>query len=961
MEVGSVNPLYPGKPQAANAPVPRTEESDLPPRDEALVRSLGLKPRNRMRPVQEPAPDRIQAAIGNLTQLGVGTVPDLAERIRKSFSQGYEALVRLNVPHTVIASFRDEQDLENYAGLRQGKPCDDPTVQAGHATLLGLEQKGIAYFFPRETGPLGGRLPLEGPTAWLRTDAAGAALLLARGQSIRVISPDGAERSLHSLEQAGKLALDVPEDRQKLAGLVDGLEGAGFKVHGEHPLPADVLASDQGEQFWRDMRDYVTGGFEEQTRKSDALTRKKVLDDLASGETIDVTVPGTFRQMILNRTQAETLLRVARGQEPAVRDYADAYNEVLGLGGKIFARQMYGDAKGQLVLCQNFVAGYLNLVQGADVVVLDREGDLKTVTSLADFQALAYRAQNAPGLEQALQAYGQIRKAGYEFWVEKDGRVQAGGFPEVLEGMDQGRRVVIQGANGIPSVQITRPDHLTSFLEKAGLKAAEAPSAIGPGQVDPATPKPNLMLVYYGSLHSPYTPIGAIDDFLLKLKQNGSNEHGDLVFFGSDMPQKEAVRHDYVQPGELQPLSRPSAPSTLMADPKVLENFLYSSIKRHPANEKIRLMVVGHGNADLGLMDDAAPDGTMHRMSVAAFAGAIKKALDRVEQETGNRPVIDNLIMGSCLMGNSGFLQAVAETGDVKALSASPELMLDTFPAEALTRAMTADRARTDGPDYARELVDVFRQAEAFPGGPANRRNALIYGAYDLDPQKARSFKSALKEFFETCLRHPESARFLREDIADCPVYNLHPVGGGGPGENHRDIVQVARRIQGDARIGKDIKEAARKLEEANRAQVLLQKGEADYQGREGTSLFLPLSRGAYDPYSTKPPSPLLEETGFQPFIKMLQESAPRRQAIDVALNAAYRRQAEAALEGYLNATPHDPAETLKFEQGVVDALQQPLPPSSTGGRVRQAAVTALRTAASLVGGAVGLTVGVAL
>lgn len=944
-------------PQAAHEKAEETTVSG-PTHDRALIGGLRLKQRQAPAPPPQPAPPPepgpVTKAVSQLADLGLKILPGADEKIAKSFSEKYEALVRIGAPYTMVVSVQDQAELEAYTRLRTGKETPGSELSQTHSKLHELDGQGVSFYFERATGPLMGKLPLEGPKAWLRTDAAGAAILLARGESLRLLGADGQDQKLDSAASLDGLKLTGSAQKKDVRELLDFLESLG-KVEADFPLDENILASDYETQYWNHQKMALTSGLVERPQNSDFLARRKMLGDLADGGEVNLTLPGLTRPVPVNQEQAEAIRTFFTNAQPRDFDFFEAYQAFNASGGKIFARQIHGDARGQLVESKHPIAALVNLTAGGECVLLDNQGNLTGVKDLDAFSILAFGQSEPPGFRADVEA---LEKTGFTAYRAKKadakGTVSEWDVPGpagLLRELSQNRAVLVRKEDGTQSDKVIYGLEQFRQYARAQANAADPAAPPPPPRVDPTTPKDNLVLVYYSALHNSDGPLGVYDDYAYKLQEMGSSADRDLVVLRSDRSFKENLRVDYAQPGRFEPVAR-LGKSEMLSDADLLEDFIYESVKRHPDDKKIRLVMLGHGSADQGVMDDflTQPDGSVkaERIPVDDLAGAVKSALDRIEQETGKRPVIDNLILNSCLMGNASVLQALAETGDVRALSASPELMLDSFPAEAIT-SLKGDQ---DAKEYARQLVDIYKDAGAFPGGRDNRVNALVYGSYDCDPAKAATFKTALKDFFSACTARPDLIGYVRENIEDCPGYNIHPTGGPGPGFDNRDLIQVARRIQGDARIAdKAIKQACADLIEATKAQVIAQRGEADYADREGPSFFFPTERHRFDP--SHPPTALLRDTGWSDFMTMVQAAGPRTQAHEQALKQLYEAQGESLVEMVMGLKPFNPTGQATLEQQFVSKLEKPVQVS----RLRQGLVTALKTVTGALGGALGFVV----
>jgi hypothetical protein len=369
----------------------------------------------------------------------------------------------------------------------------------------------------------------------------------------------------------------------------------------------------------------------------------------------------------------------------------------------------------------------------------------------------------------------------------------------------------------------------------------------------------------------------------------GSSQRLDIVTMRSDLPDKKNLRVDRAQLGEMQQLKRLD-PATSMSDPKVLEDFIYETVSSNLGDERIRFLVGGHGGAEKGLLPDGKHNNAEadQAMQVDAFAGAISKALDRVEKEKGVRPKIDNLMLVSCLMGNSSFLHALAQTGDVETVVASPELMAGSNPISTFEYLNDPKTSKANGREYAQYLVDEWSQAPAMVGGSKQHLHADTIGAYDLSPAKAKRFQKALGGFFEAALAEPKFAEYLKEGIAKAPSYGINPLVNVMFDVDNRDLLQVLESSLQDKRISSSkLKEAMAELKVATEAQVIDQKVSAKYEGRKGPSLYLPLDR--WDLNEKMTGTALLKSVRYREFMEMIFDAPLHRGVVDGLINEVSR------------------------------------------------------------------------
>ena len=306
----------------------------------------------------------------------------------------------------------------------------------------------------------------------------------------------------------------------------------------------------------------------------------------------------------------------------------------------------------------------------------------------------------------------------------------------------------------------------------------------------------------------------------------------------------------------------------------------------------------GHGGAEKGLLPDGEHNNSAanEAMPVDKFAGAISQALTRIENETGERPRIDNLMLVSCLMGNTSFIHALAETGDIDTLVASPELMAGSNPISTFEYLNDPKTSKASGREYAEYLVEEWSQAPAMIGGDKEQHHADTIGAYDLSPAKAKRFQKALGGFFEAALAEPQYAEYLKESIAKAPSYGINPVVNIMFDVDNRDLLQVLDHTSQDARItSPKLKKAIAELMEATEAQVIQQKVSEKYEGRRGPSLYLPLDKWDFDEKMTQ--TKLLKSVKYKEFMDMIFDAPLQRSPGQNLINEVSRLAQEGVFE----------------------------------------------------------------
>ncbi len=936
------------------------------PRGETTVDRVELGPTPTL--PQEPDKATISTVLGCLRGAGMKSVVN-PQAVEKAFQTGAEALVRFESPVTTVASFKNQAELSTYARLNGGDDLmgdleqflqvPEETRTAFHQ-LTKLAGDGNAFYFPRQRDRLSGFLPLPDAKTWLRTDAAGAAILLARGEDVRVLQADGNETTLKDLQQATQLTLPAPtEERKKALELLDRLASLKPKVLAKPNLeqPADQLLTDYEAASHQEVSALLKSPFQEQVTFSAFLQHKKMVDDLASGGVVTIVPEGAypFYSTMVDLKGLETVTQfLTRGNREMIT-YNQGFDKLVKSGGLAFARQEAGEGTGALIKASS-LSGYLTLADGGELVVLDRKGDLTPCHSIDEFMAAVYRDPKNPDRQQFLDDARLLQKSGFSFLVPSvtNRGFERGDAFDVDKALVDKKLVKLEGPDG--QVRTIGRQHVTRMAAERRPEAGqtgETADAPGLALIDRTKPKQNLFLVYYNALQNPNDKFGYYDDFPVKLMDEGSSNQMDIVIQRSDLPTKNNLRVDYVQPGLMEPLATLDS-SRGMDEPQVFEDFVYNSLKAHPDREHVRLMAVGHGGAEGGTIDDWTRNGEINNMSVEDFAGSISKALDRLEAETGKRPVIDNLVMGSCLMGNTSLIDALARRGDVKYLSGSPEVLLDGFPKEVVAALNRPENATMSAEDYARALVDINMQATGLQGGRENRRHALIYGSYDLSAEKNDRFRDALGTFFKECNARPQFAAYYREAVQDAPGYNIHPAGGPGIGSKERDLIQVLRGIANDARIGSPaIKAAALELIEASQAQVLAQQVAPGYEGREGASLMLPLNNNEID-LSQDAPTQLLRDVPYKEFIRVLQSAPDRRLAHEIIKDTAFKQKGALLVDTVTKIEPFEKTQLAKEEQALIDDLATP----AQKGFLRSAGAAVTGTIGAVVGGIAGAVTG---
>ncbi|MBX3170804.1 MAG: hypothetical protein KF760_25585 [Candidatus Eremiobacteraeota bacterium] len=715
-----------------------------------------------------------------LKELGRDPGRDAAARMTGSLKSKYESLIRFQGEEELVLSLRDPKELAEYVALVGGGQAS-ADVQQNYAGVQARQDQGDRFFLKRAK-------------QYLKTDAAGAAVVLSRGGEVVRLAVDG------QVDRWKELPAEVPAPtpaRAELGKLLDAAEAlkCTFEVEPEKTetsIKGKLLAMLKG-------------------KGDEVEVRAGLVDALEKGKRVLITLPDDDRKIPLppgvDKAQLEKFVGYVSKPDEDQKNFLKAFEDLKKKEAVIMARSDTGELKGMLMTASDRSA-YLNLLAGQEVVVLTRDGTPQRLTEVAQMAELS--------------------------------------------------------ANG-------------------SLKGQAAPKFDGSG-----TPSDNLFMVYHVS---PFDPInkGIYDDLVRRMTEVGSSKEVDIVAMHSDLPDKRNLRVDRIQSGSLENLKKLD-PETVMSDPKTFENFLFETLMANQSDAKVRLFVGGHGGAEKGLLPDGKHNNAAanHAMSVDDFAGAIPKALDRVEKETGKRPFIENLMLCSCLMGNTSLIDALAKTGDVGVLCASPEIMQGASPNSVIEFLHDPKTSQASGEEFAKYLVDTLSEAPSAPGGNKESHHADTYGAYRLDKQLAENTKKSLDNFFKLALQHPDQAGAIKRAIADCPTYGMNPFINLLFDVDNRDLIQVAERIIADARVtNKELKEAAQKVVDDAAAQVIEQKVSKNYAGRKGPTIYLPIDRFDFDEKMSK--TGFLQSTDYSKFMEMIFDAPLHRGVKETFLTEANR------------------------------------------------------------------------
>jgi hypothetical protein len=693
-----------------------------------------------------------------------------AERFEGSLKAGYESLMKFQGSQGAVISLKSVDDLRQYVGLVTEGNCSDPKVSA---TFKELEQKssdGVRFYLKRSG---------TGKPDYLRTDAAGAAVSMARAERVEWVSQTGAQGQIEASSQISGIAA-ADSKTAELGKALDLLEAKGYTFE------LSVPEKQPGEGILHKL-------VNSKPKELGLAKRRTLISELQSGQRLSLTLANDYRQLKLpvgvDRKQVLAISQYVTSPTVEQEKFKASFANLQKDGAVVTARALSGDEKGMLLnACDR--GALLNLEAGGEVVVLTKDGRLHSANTLEDITTL--------------ELTGSI------------------------------------------------PSKLTSEL---------------PLGTNPTSD--NLFMTYYAA---PFDPIkkGNYDDLPLRLTQVGSSSRVDLVTLHSDLPDKKNLHLDRVQRGKLESLQQMD-PKQVLSDPKVFEDFIYHTISDNLSDGRIRLLVGGHGGAEKGLVPDGKDNNAQadHAMGVDEFSKAITQALDRVQEGTGKRPHIDNLVLCSCLMGNSSLIHALSQNADVGILCASPEIMQGSSPTSMVEYLNDPKTSKASSEEFARFLVDEIMETPSSPGGSIATHHADTYGAYQIDKAKGVRFQKSLSGFFQACLDSPKDAARIKAAISDCPTYGQNKIVNLMFNVQERDIIQVAEKIAGDARIqSQAVKSACKELIAATEDQVLVQKMTKNYQGRRGPTICMPVDRFDYDKKFGE--TELLKSTRYDEFLNLL-------------------------------------------------------------------------------------------
>ncbi|MBI4422515.1 MAG: hypothetical protein HY554_02240 [Elusimicrobia bacterium] len=400
--------------------------------------------------------------------------------------------------------------------------------------------------------------------------------------------------------------------------------------------------------------------------------------------------------------------------------------------------------------------------------------------------------------------------------------------------------------------------------------------------------KDSLVLVYQAAPFDAASPLG-YDATVLEAMKVGSNKHADIVFFRSDLPTKTSLLFERIGKGRVQTIAK-EGPGALMNDPATLKHFLVESVRRFPKHENIRLIVSGHGGAEKGLLPDGEGNDPSANgaMSVDAFGGAVRSALRELKKDFGLTKKISNVVLMSCLMGNSSFIYSLSRGDLIGVLSASPEVLVGNVPRALFEYAASPEGSAADAKTFGIEaakkiLVSGVFNSEGADIGSKGLHFANIYGAYDLASSLSNRLAGSLRELTSLLIEHKTEirsayhakietvARYGRDPVMRLLENFLGKVQERDMGRFAGLIKDVVKGCEGlSAQVAKAIARKADKLARISEKMTLYQAGRRlpvgiDYDDRT-MSVYVPDSKDLLE--RDKMNTAFMKRSGFDKFLE---------------------------------------------------------------------------------------------
>ncbi|MBI2265885.1 MAG: hypothetical protein HYU64_12045 [Armatimonadetes bacterium] len=266
------------------------------------------------------------------------------------------------------------------------------------------------------------------------------------------------------------------------------------------------------------------------------------------------------------------------------------------------------------------------------------------------------------------------------------------------------------------------------------------------------------------------------------------------------------------------------------ADPKVLKEFIVSSMKAYPA-EHYLLVLNDHGAGFVGGMSDDSSGGLMKLPQM-------REALEAAEAETGQK--LDIVGFDACLMAQSevgyelrnsaNILMASEETeggygwhynhlfgsGTLQKIQKILEKKLDMSP-EELAQHVVKDQEEHQGD------IPTFSAAKL---------------------TEMENLKGASEALAQVILKVNDKKE--KEAIRKAVENSQHFGGWYTPYKDFRDVGHLAKLLSGANGVSAPVKEAAQALEGASKAAILANQSTSNgYKDATGLSTYFPLSVGS--------------------------------------------------------------------------------------------------------------------
>lgn len=297
--------------------------------------------------------------------------------------------------------------------------------------------------------------------------------------------------------------------------------------------------------------------------------------------------------------------------------------------------------------------------------------------------------------------------------------------------------------------------------------------------------------------------------------------------------------------------ARAGAPSEMSA-PKTLAAFVAHTLDEAQARgtRQTWIELVDHGGGDGGGLETS--DGRVMPMPEIAEAIADGVAMHaRAHPEDAGRGV-DGVVANQCLMATMGFTDALSRAG-VKYLAASPETMI--APGVPTNVAHAIAQNESDPQRMAQAVVDGVMGTRYDAGPLGSFGPAAAFDVLDCAPKRVATAKERIRSLDDALVRaanDPGTRRAIRADVGAVDGMARLPNAQRLPWRADRPAIAVYDRIAADARLGANVRSAARAASDAVRGLVLAHAESARYRDATGPTVHAPVTRRQIDPWAPR-------------------------------------------------------------------------------------------------------------